>query len=82
MFSPMLSILLIPFIVAMFLAINMGGSGTAPCFGIGSSIFGSRVIQTTGKEIIEFGPMGATLLSIVTASLLLFASAAGVSLHH
>jgi len=46
----------------------------APCFGIGSSIFGSRVIQTTSKEIIDFGPLGATLISFITATLLLIAS--------
>lgn len=46
----------------------------APCFGIGSSIFGHRIVQTTGKEIIDFGPMGATLVSLITATLLLFAS--------
>lgn len=46
----------------------------APCFGIGSSLFGHRVVQTTGREIIDFGPMGATLISFITATLLLFAS--------
>ncbi|MBZ0184219.1 MAG: inorganic phosphate transporter family protein [Melioribacteraceae bacterium] len=46
----------------------------APCFGIGSSFLGDRVLSTTGKEIISFGPLGATLISIVTASLLLLAS--------
>jgi sulfate permease len=46
----------------------------APCFGIGSSIFGAGIVETTGKEIVDFGPLGATLISIVTASLLLMAS--------
>ena len=46
----------------------------APCFGIGSSIFGYRVVQTTGKNIIDFGPLGATLISFITGTLLLFAS--------
>jgi sulfate permease len=46
----------------------------APCFGIGSSFLGDRVLSTTGKEIISFGPLGATLISIVTATLLLTAS--------
>lgn len=46
----------------------------APCFSIGSSIFGQRIVQTTGKEITELGPLGATLVSIVTATLLLLAS--------
>jgi len=46
----------------------------APCFGIGSSLLGSRVVRTTGKEIVEFGPVGATLIACVTATLLLCAS--------
>lgn len=46
----------------------------APCFGIGSSVFGDRVVKTTGKEIIRFGPLGATLIAFITATLLLLAS--------
>jgi len=46
----------------------------APWFGIGSSIFGKRNLETTGKEIIELGPLGAMLISVVTASLLLLVS--------
>lgn len=46
----------------------------APCFSIGSSIFGQKIVKTTGKEIIEFGPLGATLVSAVTATLILLAS--------
>lgn len=42
MISPLLSHLLVPFIIAMFLAINMGGSGTGPAF---SAAFGSNVIR-------------------------------------
>lgn len=46
----------------------------APCFAIGSSVFGRGVMITTGKEIIQFGPLGASLISVVTATLLIFAS--------
>ncbi|MGD9898110.1 MAG: anion permease [Calditrichaceae bacterium] len=46
----------------------------APCFGIGSSLFGHRVLETTGKQIVEFGPLGASLVSFITATLLLLAS--------
>ncbi|MGD9486534.1 MAG: anion permease [Calditrichaceae bacterium] len=46
----------------------------APCFGIGSSLFGHRVLETTGKQIVEFGPLGASLISFITATLLLLAS--------
>jgi sulfate permease len=46
----------------------------APCFAIGSSIFGHGVVQTTGKEIIDFGPMAAVLVACTTATLLILAS--------
>lgn len=46
----------------------------APCFGIGSSFLGDRVLSTTGKDLISFGPLGATLISVVTASILIIAS--------
>jgi sulfate permease len=51
--SPLFSHLLIPFIAAMFLAINMGGSGTGPSF---SAAFGANVIR---KSLIPglFGVM-------------------------
>jgi len=42
MISPLFSYLLIPFLVAMFLAINMGGSGTGLAF---STAYGSNIIQ-------------------------------------
>jgi sulfate permease len=42
MLSPLLSHLLIPFLVAIFLAINMGGSGTAPSFSVA---YGANVIR-------------------------------------
>ncbi len=46
----------------------------APCFGIGSSLLGYGNLETTGKKITELGEFGATLVSFLTASLLLFAS--------
>lgn len=46
----------------------------APWFGIGSSLMGERVMRTTSQEIIHFGPLGATFISVLTASLLLLAS--------
>jgi len=46
----------------------------APCFAIGSSLMGGRVLETTGREIVEFGPLGAVLVAVVTATLLLVAS--------
>ncbi len=46
----------------------------APNFGIGSSIFGHKILQNTGKEIVLFGKFEAVVISFVSASLLLFAS--------
>ncbi len=46
----------------------------APCFGIGSSIFGYRVVQKTGKEIVRFGKIEAAIIAFISASLLLLAS--------
>jgi len=46
----------------------------APNFGIGSSIFGHKILQNTGKEIVLFGKFEAVVITFVSASLLLFAS--------
>jgi len=46
----------------------------APCFGIGSSIFGHKIVKNTGKEIVLFGKFEAVIIAFVSASLLLLAS--------
>ncbi len=46
----------------------------APCFGIGSSIFGRKILENTGKEIFLFGRIEAVIIAFISASLLLFAS--------
>jgi sulfate permease len=46
----------------------------APCFAIGSSLMGFRLVKATGKGITAFGYNGAIAISFVTASLLLLAS--------
>lgn len=46
----------------------------APMFGLGSSFLGHRVLQTTGKDVSTFGPLGATYVSLITASILLVSS--------
>jgi phosphate/sulfate permease len=46
----------------------------APNFGIGSSVFGKKIMENTGKEIILFGKIEAIIIAFVTASLLLVAS--------
>jgi sulfate permease len=46
----------------------------APSFGIGSSIFGHRIVKNTGKEIVLFGRIEAVIIAFVSATLLLLAS--------
>jgi len=46
----------------------------APNFAIGSSIFGHKIVQNTGKEIVLFGKIEAVIIAFVSASLLLSAS--------
>ena len=46
----------------------------APSFGIGSSFFGHKVVQKTGKEIVLFGRIEAVIIAFISASLLLTAS--------
>jgi phosphate/sulfate permease len=46
----------------------------APGFGIGSSIFGHKLMLKTGTAIITIGKVEASMISFITASLLLTAS--------
>ena len=46
----------------------------APNFGIGSSIFGHKIVRNSGKEIVLFGKFEAVIIAFVSASLLLAAS--------
>ena len=46
----------------------------APSFGIGSSIFGHKIVRKTGKEIVLFGKIEAVIIVFISASLLLLAS--------
>jgi sulfate permease len=46
----------------------------APWFGIGSALMGRGVTKTVGHEIVSIGVLGATFISVITASLLLLAS--------
>ncbi|WP_321322492.1 inorganic phosphate transporter [Labilibaculum sp.] len=46
----------------------------APSFSIGSSIFGDKILQNTGKEIVLFGRIEAVIIAFISASLLLSAS--------
>lgn len=46
----------------------------APSFGIGSSLFGHKIVKNTGKEIVLFGKFEAVVIAFVSASLLLLVS--------
>ncbi|MBK9291534.1 MAG: inorganic phosphate transporter [Bacteroidetes bacterium] len=46
----------------------------APTFGIGSSLMGTKVMRSTGVKLVELGPVSAMIISVITASLLLWAS--------
>lgn len=46
----------------------------APTFGMGSSLMGTKVMQSTGKKLVEMGPVSAMIISFITASLLLAVS--------
>lgn len=58
------------FVLIMILATLI----VAPCFGIGSSLFGHKIVKKTGKEIVLFGRVEAVIIAFVSASLLLLAS--------
>lgn len=50
----------------------------APLFGIGAYVLGKGPLDTAGKEIVPLGIMSSTLVSFVTATLLIFASLLGI----
>jgi sulfate permease len=61
------------FLLIMILSTLM----VAPSFGIGSSVFGHKIVKNTGKEIVLFGRIEAVIIAFISASLLLVASVAG-----
>jgi len=50
----------------------------APIFGIGAGLMGKGNIDTAGKEIVPLGILSSTIVSFVTATLLIFASIFGI----
>ncbi len=49
-----------------------------PLFGLGGLVFGKKIMGTIGKEIVPLGLISASLVSLITASLLIFASVLGI----
>jgi sulfate permease len=50
----------------------------APLFGLGGLSFGKGTLETIGRDIIPLGTVTATLVAIVTASLLMLGSLLGI----
>jgi phosphate/sulfate permease len=50
----------------------------APLFGLGAGFLGNGPLETAGKEIVPLGLVSSTLISLVTATLLIYASWMGV----
>lgn len=46
----------------------------APCFGLGSLLFGNKVTKVIGKGILDINSFHATVISVLVASLLIWAS--------
>jgi phosphate/sulfate permease len=45
-----------------------------PCFAIGGALLGYKGIRNTGKDIVEVTPFYATIIALIVATLLLYAS--------
>jgi len=58
--------------------ISTGLLTIAPFFGIGAFLMGNGPLETAGKEIVPLGLMSSTLVSFVTATLLIVASIVGI----
>lgn len=50
----------------------------APIFGIGAGLMGKGNLDTAGKEVVPLGILSSTIVSFVTASLLIVASSLGI----
>lgn len=67
-----------PLFGAGILGINLGLFLISPIFGIGAWFIGKGLLKTVGKEIVPLGLVSSTVVSFVTATLLIFASILGV----
>lgn len=67
-----------PLFGAGLINITTGLLVIAPFFGIGAFLMGKGPLDTAGKEIVPLGLMSGTLVSFVTATLLIIASILGI----
>lgn len=67
-----------PLFGAGIVGISLGLILFSPFFGVGAWFMGKGTIQTAGKDIVPLGLVSSSLVSIVTATLLIFASILGI----
>jgi len=67
-----------PLFGAGILGINLGLILFSPVFGIGALVLGKGPLETAGKEMVPLGLFSSTLISFVTATLLIVASVLGI----
>lgn len=67
-----------PLFGAGIVAINSGLILFSPVFGVGAWFMGKGTIETAGKDIVPLGLVSSSLVSVVTATLLIFASILGI----
>jgi len=67
-----------PLFSAGLVGVSTGLLTIAPFFGIGAFLMGNGPLETAGKEIVPLGLMSSTLVSFVTATLLIIASIIGI----
>ncbi|MDP1853404.1 MAG: inorganic phosphate transporter [Candidatus Omnitrophota bacterium] len=67
-----------PLFGAGLISVNLGLFLISPLFGVGAGILGKGPLETAGKEIVPLGLVSSTLVSFVTATLLIFASFLGI----
>jgi phosphate/sulfate permease len=67
-----------PLAAANFISPILGLVFVSPLFGLGGLTFGQLTIKTMGKEIVPLGHISSSLVSCITATLLIIASLLGV----
>jgi sulfate permease len=67
-----------PLFGAGIIGVNLGLLLIAPLFGIGAFLFGKGPLETVGQEIVPLGLFSSSLVSFVTATLLIVASILGI----
>ena len=67
-----------PLFGAGLVGISLGLIIFSPVFGVGAWFMGKGTIETAGKDIVPLGLVSSSLVSIVTATLLIFASILGI----